>query len=1144
MRKFFTLLLFISFATMEALGAPPTVPASNFIFSNTQGGQMSIRFTIGNGTNRIVVMKAGSEVTGLPVNGTQYNYNLAYSIGGNSFTGPGEYVVFRGSNNQFTVTNLQPGITYHISVFEYNGSGAAIEYLMIPLKGSETTSSAPTTQASGINFTNVTGNSLRINWNAGTGSNRLVVARKNAPVNATPVNLTDYSSNVEFGTGSVLNGDNYVLYENTGNNATITKLEPNTTYHFSIFEFNGANSPVYLVPGATASFKTAAGPTQAAANVSVSSREGDRLTFTASGGNGSRKLFILKKGSAVTGVPVNGAAYSPSTTFGLGEQLNAGEHVISNTTNQLTVTNLEPSTTYFIRVFDFDIDALGNTYYLTSASGSGSFMTATVPTQVTGINFINVNGSSMTVKYTGGNGSYRMLIMKEGSPVDAEPAELIRYNGSPSFGLGDELGTGNFVIQGGVNGTNINVLNLQPGKTYHVAMHEFQGNNYPVYARPAATASITIPNEPTSASSGFYKNSIEGNSFRANWINGDGAKRIVIARKGAPVTVVPVDNTTYTANPNFNQGTEISPGQFVVYDGSHTNVEIKNLEINSTYHIAVFEYNTSASGPDYLASNPLIGDATTLGAPTVQTTNLFATSIQQTSATINYSIGNGSSRIFVIRKGGPVDADPVDLEAYATSTFFGSGTQIGTGNFVVFKSSGTQNFNVINLQPNSVYHVAAYEYFGSSGMVFLRPGATSSFTTLPAAGDITPTLAATNPFVTEVEGNKFRLDWTNGNGANRLIVAKQGSATTSAPLNGNSYNANAAFTLGQEIGTGEYVVYNGGGNSITITNLLPSQVYHFTIYEYNGTGGTATYQTVGALALNASTLSAPVSGSSLPLATNTPTGLKIEWTPGSGSSRMVVVRETEAVTSVPADLSIYPANANFQSGSQIGLGEYVVYSGTSNSVVVTGLTANKTYHYTIFDYNGTTGPVYNIVNKVSGSALITSTLPVIWSYVTATPSEYDVTIKWGTLQEENTSHFIVERNEGNGYVEIANVQAAGNSTLPLHYSFDDAAVASENASYRIRQVDIDGKSSYSQVVHVRRNAARQLFSVFPNPATSQVTVKFDGNNSADLRIIDTKGTVLQRLKVSNNQTIDLGRLPAGVYHFVMSDGRSKRLVKL
>jgi hypothetical protein len=169
---------------------------------------------------------------------------------------------------------------------------------------------------------------------------------------------------------------------------------------------------------------------------------------------------------------------------------------------------------------------------------------------------------------------------------------------------------------------------------------------------------------------------------------------------------------------------------------------------------------------------------------------------------------------------------------------------------------------------------------------------------------------------------------------------------------------------------------------------------------------------------------------------------------------------------------------------------------------------------------------------------------VIWSYVTATPSENAVTIKWGTLQEENTSHFIVERNEGNGYTEIANVQAAGNSTLPLHYSFVDATVASENVSYRIRQVDIDGKSSYSQVVHVRRNAARQLFSVFPNPATNQVTVKFDGNNSADLRIIDSKGTILQRLKVSNNQTIDLGRLPAGVYHFVMSDGRSKRVVKL
>lgn len=1146
MRKFFTLLFIATLFSTEIFAVPPTVPASNFIFSNVQGGRITIRYTNGDGANRIVVMKAGSAITGTPVNGVQYNSNLAFATPNTAFTGDGEYVVYRGSGNNFTVTNLQPNTTYHINVYEYNGTGAGIEYLMIPLTGTETTASAPTTQASGINFNNVIGNSLRINWAAGNGSGRLVIARKGAPVNVTPTDLSEYSPSTEFGTGSVLNGDNFVVYRNTGLSATLTKLEPNTTYHFAVFEYNGGNTPVYLIPGATASFKTLAGPT-VSGNVSMSSKEGDRFTLSTGGGNGSRKLYVVKKGSAVTGTPTNGTVYNPSLTFGLGDQLGAGEYIVSNTANQITVTNLEPSTTYFVRVFEFDMDAANNTYYLTASSASGNFMTATAPSQVTGINFTNVNGSSLTVRFTGGNGNYRMLLMREGTPVDQEPADLTSYNGNPAFGLGNQLGTGNFIIQGGVNGTNINVTNLQPGKTYHVAMHEYQGNNYPVYARPAATASITIPNQPTTSSHTFYKNATEGNSFRANWTNGDGARRLVIARKGAAVTAVPVDNTTYPANANFQQGTEILPGQFVVYDGINSNVEMKNLEINTTYHIAVFEYNLSSTGPDYLTSPFLAGQASTLAAPTIQTSNINASNIQQTSVVLNYAQGDGAARFFVMKKGSAVDADPVDLTSYNTSTVFGNGSQIGTGNYVLNKTSTSQAFTVTNLQPNSTYHVAAYEYNGSNGMVFLKPAATSSFTTLPAPGDITPTVAATNAVLTEIQGNKLRLDWNNGNGANRLVVVRQGAAITSEPANGSTYTASTIFGNGQDLGTGEYVVYNGSGSTVTITNLQPSQQYHIRVIEYNGTGSGTAYQTVGALTTTASTLTAPATGSTLPIATNTTNGLKLEWISGSGTSRLVVVRETNPVSSVPVDLSVYPANANFGNGSQISLGEYVVYSGTGSTVTVTGLTANKTYHYTIFEFNGTDGPVYNSINKISGSALVTSTLPVTWAYFNANPAGNVVKLKWGTLQEENTSHFVVERNEGNGYTEIATLDAAGNSATPQHYSYDDVTISVVNVTYRIRQVDIDGKSSYSQVVHVRRAETNQAFSFFPNPATSQITVKISGTRPASIRIVDSKGSVLRSMSVVNNQVIDISTLPNGIYHIIMvADGKnvSQALVKM
>jgi len=1144
MRKIYTILLILLFAASNIFAAaPPTVPASNLLFSSVQGGKFSVRYTNGNGSGRIVVMKAGSPVTGTPVNGIQYNYNAAFGTAGSEFINDGEFVIYRGGNNILTVTNLLPATTYYISVFEYNGSGATTEYLMIPLSGSQATVSAPTSQAHSIAFSNIIGNSVKISWTNGNGENRLVLARKGAPVNATPVNLTEYSSSAEFGSGAALNGDNYAVFKQTGNNVTLTKLEPNTQYHFAVFEFNGSNTPVYLTPAATGSVTTLAGPTQSAGSVSVSSREGNRLTFSASGGNGSKKLFVVKKNSPVTSVPVNGTVYNASPVFGTGEQLAAGEYVVSSTTNLVTVTNLEPSTTYYVRVFEFDVDAANNTYYLTATSAANNFSTATPPTQVSGIHFLNVNGSSMTVKFTGGNGNYRMLIMKEGAPVDAEPEDLTRYDGNGNFGQGEELGTGNFVIVDGVNGTNINVLNLQPGKTYHVAMHEFNGNNYPVYARPAATASVTIPNEPTTPASGFYKNAIEGNSFRANWTSGDGSRRIVIAKKGTAVTALPVDNTVYTAHANFGQGQEIAPGEYIVYDGPHMNVEIKNLEVNSLYHVAVFEYNTSASGPDYLVSTYLAGNASTLAPPTIQASGISASNILSNQATISFNAGNGAARMFVMKKGGPVDSDPLDLVSYSTSTVFGSGSEIGTGNFVLHKTAGTSDFTVSNLQSNTTYHIAAYEYFGSTGIVFLRPGAAYNFTTLPAAGDITPTLPATDAVISNVEGNKLKLDWENGNGSHRIVVARQGATISSLPVNGVTYTANSVFGTGADIGDDEFVVYNGNGSGVTITNLLPYQIYHLAVFEYNGNGASTSYLSSAFLSTNASTLSAPTEGSSIPVATNLGNGLRLEWVNGNGHARLVVVRDGAAITSSPLDLNIYPPNAAFGNGSQIGAGEYVVFAGTGNSVTVTGLVENHTYHYSIFEYNGTEGPVYNVTDVTSGSAVVSSTLPVKWAYFRAEKqTASSVLLKWGTWQEDNSAYFVVERNGGNGFMPLDTVAAAGNSSTPKHYSYTDAIGYS--VTYRIKQVDSDGHFSYSHVIQVLYQEGNEAISIYPNPASEKINIRLANEAPAVMQIVNSGGQVVSILPVTNNQEVEVSRLLPGVYYLVFTQNGRKQTITL
>ncbi|MBO9565365.1 MAG: hypothetical protein J7621_21490, partial [Niastella sp.] len=477
MKQFITLLMFVLIGqTVAFAAAAPTVPSSNLTFKDIDGARFTGNFEEGNGNMRIVVMKEGSEVTGLPVNGVDYTANSDFGTAGAAFTQPGEFVVARTTGASFTAYKLKPGTTYHIAIFEFNGTGTTTSYLMLSLTGSRSTVIAPTTQTGFLPASAIAGNALTLNWTKGNGEGRLIIARKGAPVNVTPADLTAYSADASFGGGTKIGTDNYVVFKSTtaNINAAIKNLEPNTTYHFAAFEYNGSVSPVHLTPGATYTATTTAGPTNASTNATYNYVEGNSLRITVSGGNGSRRLFVVRKGTAVTKSPVNGTIYTANAAFGTpGTEIGTGEYVVAATTNNyVDLTNLEPNTTYHFRVFEYDVDAAGNTYYLTSSYLTRSTSTATTPaTVVTELQMVSISGNSATFKWKSGSGSgqYRMVIMKAGSPVDATPADLTHYDGSANFGDGDEITTGNFCLTGLMNGSQISANKLQAGITYHVA---------------------------------------------------------------------------------------------------------------------------------------------------------------------------------------------------------------------------------------------------------------------------------------------------------------------------------------------------------------------------------------------------------------------------------------------------------------------------------------------------------------------------------------------------------------------------------------------------------------------------------------------------------------------------------------------------
>ena len=322
-----------------------------------------------------------------------------------------------------------------------------------------------------------------------------------------------------------------------------------------------------------------------------------------------------------------------------------------------------------------------------------------------------------------------------------------------------------------------------------------------------------------------------------------------------------------------------------------TSFFLTNLNPATTYFFKIYEYNGTGTAIEYLTSSFLAGSGTTSATPTTQTSNANFTAITTNSVTFTWTQGNGQRRLVVMKEGAAVNADPVMSTQYNANASFGTGAQIGMGNYVVYASSGIST-NVTNLKSGTTYHLAFYEYNGNSQPQYLKPAYTSAVITRSV-----PTFASTNLTISKVDGKELTLDWTSGNGQRRIIVAKKGSAPTFVPVNGSFYNANPIFGSGQQPVSGEFIVYDNNFHQTSVSGLDPASQYFFKIYEYDGSGNATAYLTSASASVNGFTAITPLSPASAPAASNiTANSMRIQFTSGDGRARLIIGRKNSPVS--------------------------------------------------------------------------------------------------------------------------------------------------------------------------------------------------------------------------------------------------------
>ncbi|MCC7030148.1 MAG: T9SS type A sorting domain-containing protein [Chitinophagaceae bacterium] len=161
---------------------------------------------------------------------------------------------------------------------------------------------------------------------------------------------------------------------------------------------------------------------------------------------------------------------------------------------------------------------------------------------------------------------------------------------------------------------------------------------------------------------------------------------------------------------------------------------------------------------------------------------------------------------------------------------------------------------------------------------------------------------------------------------------------------------------------------------------------------------------------------------------------------------------------------------------------------------------------------------------------INAVLPVTLLYFNGKKmSSYDE-LNWETSSEINNNYFNVQKStDGTHFSTMTRVNTKalnGNSQVPLHYTVNDNSPLAGNNYYRLEQVDIDGQTSYSNVINLIWDGKAGDVTLSPNPAgnTTTVSVYSDKAAAGTVKLMDMSGRTVKLIKVNYEigyNTIDL-----------------------
>lgn len=587
------------------------------------------------------------------------------------------------------------------------------------------------------------------------------------------------------------------------------------------------------------------------------------------------------------------------------------------------------------------------------------------------------------------------------------------------------------------------------------------------------------------------------------------------------------------------------------------------IRIQSGTALGSVSGNISVSGGGASTINLAVTGNVLSAEPTAQASNVVFSNVADNTLDINWTNGNGASRIVVIHLTSVAGVIPNDGTTYTANTNIFSASTTGSGNYVVYNGTGAGPVTVTNLTAGTNYTVNVYEYnstvAGSENYLTTtntnNPNSVSTTGVSPVLQKINFTSVATPQYMGSGTASRIPtmfiatisnllpnttyryytqaslssdLGTTAGGAGNSILIdntvtpvaltySSSLSVATTSGYGKFTTNANGNFT-----GSFGFVHTSNSrftaGNYVTPTVTLTQEGNTFVQYRFALNDSIKVLQFAVTSGANDGSF---INGTSLSL----PGNLVGLWSSVTGGFVNNQVSERPLSMTIAENPTVATGNGGSIWGTSFIVG-YDATLGTWNTIIpnvinegvrliqqidlvtgeVIGCNSDNDGAWpsgtnTVNPVNGSTAPlqIVSVDAPLDGGSCY-RVLPVKISLFEVLKSNNKAIINWQTAQEINMYEFVVEKStDGIHWKTLSSVNAFGNSNTEKRYSAIDYLPSIGTNYYRLRSVSISGAFDYSQIKFVTFKDAIHL-SIAPNPASTFTIVNVDSKYNGSKKI--------------------------------------------